>query len=487
VVLDTALTVNGALTVSGGALDIGGRVLTVSGDLSTTGSGVLRMVNPADTVVTLNASFAGGSTDGQLTAGRLDILGSFTQSVTGGAFRAGPAHQTWFTGALAATVTFEAPGFGADSSRRHASFVSRRARVRASARLWNGLLENGVVALGSDVAGNGQRVVSRGAEFSNLRFTNVRWQLVEGAAVTQIDSLSFLNMDPTAIAFEIVRAGGTITIPNLTFAGYSPTASGRYLRAEDIDGPTANGALTVDVTTPSPANNGGALEVVNGAIVNGWPNFAGFNWTGAVSTDWNTAGNWAENVVPSATDSVYIAPTGVTLLPAITAQTIVRSLVNDNLSPIAIDGAGTEFIVRGWFAARSDVAGAVCTTGGRLSLQGLSGTARIGGRVNCPIYYGFGEIALSANVTTDSTTDLQWISSGGNLTLNGFTLNSAGSFNTNGDGTLTMTNALDSLIAPSAGSTAVRDRSAHGRHDPRQWEPCGRDRERFDASGAHGP
>ncbi|HEX6037009.1 Ig-like domain-containing protein [Longimicrobium sp.] len=47
-----------------------------------------------------------------------------------------------------------------------------------------------------------------------------------------------------------------------------------------------------------------------------------FTWTGAVSTDWFTAGNWSANAVPTATDSVLI-PAGPANMPALDSATTV--------------------------------------------------------------------------------------------------------------------------------------------------------------------
>jgi len=41
-------------------------------------------------------------------------------------------------------------------------------------------------------------------------------------------------------------------------------------------------------------------------------------WTGAVSSDWQTAGNWYPNKVPTATDDVFIAGTGTVVGPGLT-------------------------------------------------------------------------------------------------------------------------------------------------------------------------
>jgi hypothetical protein len=89
------------LVVSGGSLDLNGRRVDVAGDFSTSGGGQFTMSTAADTlIVGGNVNVAGGSTDGLLVDGLLEIGGSFNQSPDGSfaSFRAGGSHLTRFTG-----------------------------------------------------------------------------------------------------------------------------------------------------------------------------------------------------------------------------------------------------------------------------------------------------------------------------------------------------------------------------------------------------
>ncbi len=442
VVIDTTMTIGGNLEIRGGLLDLNGRHVTVAGNFEARTSGVLRMVSPADTlIVGGTAIFRGGSSLGQLTAGRLELAGSFQQTGNAEAFAADAGHETWFTSPSTASVTFATPGSGAGSSHFGTVYLAQPSGTFAlgSDVYVDGLLENGTIAIASQVTGNGERLVSRGADFSSLQFNNVRWLLTDGAPVDRIDSLTFSAMDPAAIAFEIVRSGGTIAIPNLTFAGAVPT-TGRYLRVEDSDG-AAGGVLTVDLTLVSPPSNSGYLEVVNGAVVNGW-GIGAFVWTGLVDNAWTNPGNWAANAVPAALDSVYVPAAGVTNLPSILGPTVVRSLVNDNPLPITIDASNTLTIIA-HAAFREDVVGLRCNSGA-LDIGTGAPTATLRGRVDCVVNAAATSTTLSGPTTIDGAGN-SFSAVGTDFSLNGQRMVVAGTFVTQGSGRLVMANAVDSL------------------------------------------
>lgn len=71
---------------------------------------------------------------------------------------------------------------------------------------------------------------------------------------------------------------------------------------EGIGGFAAITVVLQDTTTPPPAGT--------------------FTWTGAVSSDWNTAGNWSGNAVPTAADSALV-PAGPANMPLLSADAAV--------------------------------------------------------------------------------------------------------------------------------------------------------------------
>ncbi len=105
-------TVTGNLTVWDGHLDPGANSLTIGGDFNTNGTGTFRMVDPATTLsVDGDVMFAGGSTEGLLTAGVLRVGGAFIQRALSTSFATSPGHRTILNGATTnQIVDFSSPG-----------------------------------------------------------------------------------------------------------------------------------------------------------------------------------------------------------------------------------------------------------------------------------------------------------------------------------------------------------------------------------------
>ena len=71
-------------------------------------------------------------------------------------------------------------------------------------------------------------------------------------------------------------------------------------------------------------------------------------WTGSVSTDWNTAGNWCNNAVPAATTDVII-PGGVTNMPDISTTTVAlcRNISIQSGATLKMSAANSVLEVKG--------------------------------------------------------------------------------------------------------------------------------------------
>jgi YVTN family beta-propeller protein len=97
------VTVLGTMQVFGtGNYTVGGKILDVQGNFFTTHTASLTMNNPSDLMkVSGTAIFAGGSTNGKLTNGVLELAGNFEHTTTGGSgqsFAATGSHITRFVG-----------------------------------------------------------------------------------------------------------------------------------------------------------------------------------------------------------------------------------------------------------------------------------------------------------------------------------------------------------------------------------------------------
>ena len=191
----------------------------------------------------------------------------------------------------------------------------------------------------------------------------------------------------------------------------APAAPGTYF--VHAASPTATSAVIKDSTT------------ITVAIL-----VPGRTWTGAVSTDWHTAGNWSPAQVPGLADDVTI--------PVTSNQPVVSTTANMNDLTINAGASVTlattfTFNVAGNLAAN----GNLLVSGGTPTIQ-LSGTGKtlLGQVANASIT---GTIALAGNTTVSGNVAV----SGGTATLNvGIALlQVSGNFSTGSGGRLIMTTA----------------------------------------------
>ena len=326
-------TVIGNLTVSGtGDLAPIGNTLVVGAALNTVGSGTLTMTDPLDSVLVTGAAiFGGGFTGGKLTDGYLKVGGSFNQTsgTTAGSFAASGNHKTELGAAAVRVVTFASPGFGTGTSQfNHLDITGATGGLT---------LNSNVAVLGTftaaPAAGTPLLSGAGGQVLTVQGGTVVTGLIVDGVPIVadlvgggsfQFDGVTFQNMPAAAIQLAVTHPGlpGGFTLSNLVFS--TVPSGGLYLQATDADGSTPT-PLNLNLAAPTPASDGGFSQALGGAVIN-WPAAAPtFGWTGAVSTDWFTAGNWSSGVVPGPTSDVTIG-TGSPNAPVLNASTTVNSL-----------------------------------------------------------------------------------------------------------------------------------------------------------------
>ncbi len=211
----------GSVTLSAKILVVGPHDLTIGGNLSTgSGPGHLQMTDAAGQVtVGGNASFAGWSGSDRLSAGLLEIHGSFAQSgastsITPRVFKATGEHVTRLAGTDGPqTVSFAAPGTGLSSSRfHHLEVTNPEGVVFASNAVASGDMEalpGGLLAQSDGGLLTVQGDLTTGGGISLERLT------VQGTLTAE---------GPTQIDQDLVVGGsivtpGSVTAPNLSVGG----------------------------------------------------------------------------------------------------------------------------------------------------------------------------------------------------------------------------------------------------------------------------
>ncbi len=387
------LDVSGTVTVEGGRFDIGGQTLQV-GSLATTGTGRFSMLTATDSVYVIgNASFAGASTDGLLTNGKLVVGGDISQTTSATAFAASSSHQTYLLSGGTA-LNFANPGTSASH------FGNLIMLSADSLGLLSDVFVNGVVD-----ATTGNLPVAAGATNRLLQasgistsgaflFSNVRLRLVDGAAFSFLNAMYFYTMDPTVDYLTIDRSGGAVSLPQMSFSTIPTT--GKYVVV--IDTVSNADDLVVTINDVLSGGHGGYIDSVGVARIVGWDQLASYTFTGSASNDLGDPANWDAGILPSATSNVTIAnvfPADPVTLGGLS----YRSLTIASGAQVTINAPIT--------ATRSVALTAVpaCTSNGRLNLQGDGGTRTLAGSApTCAVQMTNGAFVLADSAEFRSLT-----------------------------------------------------------------------------------
>src|SRR2546425_165073 len=202
--------------------------------------------------------------------------------------------------------------------------------------------------------------------------------------------------------------------------------------------------LLDEVTLYSRALSAAEIQTIYSAFGGGKCGVAGNNWTGAVSSDWHTPGNWSSGVVPTAPTDVVIPAAGVVNEAVInTADATISSLnvasnrtltvnggrtltVNNDLINIGtLAGAGT-INSQGTTTSNSGTISVANFNFNRAGAQTLSGsgsfstdTATVisGSALTLSSNHQFSSLVIQGGATLDITS--RTLSLSGNLTNNG--------------------------------------------------------------------
>ena len=245
-----------------------------------------------------------------------------------------------------------------------------------------------------------------------------------------------------------VCAGSLLTLTATTVSGatYSWTGPGGFsssLQNPSLTYTAANaGTYTLQVTVP-----GCATPAV--AYVNVLSTGTAGQWTGNVSTDWATAGNWCDGVVPGSSTDVVIT-SGATRMPNISTSVSSRSLTINSGATVTLAGTGTLNI------AGTLTNNGTFTNSGTVNFNGTSGQQTFAGLTsffNLTVSNTAGLLLPAATTVNNNLTISAGILNANNfnLTVTGNWINNASSTAfTSGTGTVT----FNSSNAQSVGGTA---------------------------------
>ena len=180
------------------------------------------------------------------------------------------------------------------------------------------------------------------------------------------------------------------------------------------------GSDTVHFTN---TNGGDSMAILNLTVTN-----CPYIWTGTISTDWNIAGNWSSNLVPTSTCNVTI-PSAPTNQPILSTDVVINN--------IEIDGSVTinskTFTING---AATGTGNLVCSQTSSLVIGSTAGTINFDPNNNS-----------LKNLTINGTATL-----GSTLNLYGTLTSTSGILTTGGFLTLKSVSTGTAVVAPVSGS-----------------------------------
>ncbi|MEP7325205.1 MAG: hypothetical protein ABI836_04580 [Gemmatimonadota bacterium] len=446
------VTLTGNVIVSGnvavaatGGLDLGGKSMTVGGNLSVAGAGATLVMTSQTGILNVvgTVTFDGADETGKLTSGVLAAGGDFQVLNTNSAkaFVATGLHETIFSNATGPqNISMVNPGlsgnhFGNVALNTPGDFTLLNAPMFVESSFNS-------PGAGSVVHGNGFRIQASSADIQGLTLDNAPLQIVGTTTPPGliIDDVTFNNMSTAVDQLEVILPGApsSYAFNNLVFN--TVPVNGKYLFANDNTA-DAN-PLTIDMVNPTPATDGGFTSTAGGAVIN-WPGVGGGQavWTGLSDTDWNNPGNWQANQVPAAGSDVFMAA-GAPNYPALISNEVVGNMEVQS-------GAVVDFV-----DATLQVTGSLVGNGSMTN----GGPEMSGSGVELEMA-DLGSLLITGNVTLISDLD---ITSGGvlitgvpaNLTVDAFALTMTGDLTLQNSGTMVMANPAGSV---SVGGNALFD------------------------------
>lgn len=248
--------------------------------------------------------------------------------------------------------------------------------------------------------------------------TGVSGQALPQPLVVQVNGSDLLGVPGVTVTFSVASGGGSVDTGTVVTDSLGRAGTVVTLGASGVQAFKATaGALSVTFS-----ETGGAAPPRT--------------WTGAVSTDWNTAGNWSPAGVPGATDSV-IVPSATNQPHVHTGAFSVHGISIQSGALVTLD------------TVTLTVVGSFTDAGGVLdpnasSAISLAGSGTVSGNANAAALLVPGSYTLTGDVQGGN------VQVNGSLTLGGHALVASSSFVTAGTGVVIMTNAADTLYSQGA-------------------------------------
>jgi len=251
-----------------------GEFIEIAGNLMTLDDGVLATsADGAMVQVAGDVTFGGGSTAGLLEVGTLVILGSFSQSSASSAlsFAPGPFFETQFVGVAEQQVSFENPGvdeshFGELTIGNSSGGISLQTPTSAVGQLTTNL--GGFDLL---ILGNGNVLEVAGVNADSIIFDNAPLVVLDGAAWSAFDGITFRSMPVNQRQLTVVRPGDILDMGLSAGVVFDTPpdvgAGGVYIHAEDTS--ADQNPLVINVFNPTPISiNIGETSLGGEAIIN---------------------------------------------------------------------------------------------------------------------------------------------------------------------------------------------------------------------------
>ncbi|MCK9401047.1 MAG: hypothetical protein M0Q51_13785, partial [Bacteroidales bacterium] len=339
--------------------------VTISGTNSLTVTGLVSMPRPSTGQTCTIAVGAGSLTAGSLTmiatvttrndiisisTGTVTIDGAVTTGTTGCQFNFSDAGLLRFGGTFSGGPAALTPSTGT------VEYTSATPVIQAFSGLYNNLTFSGT----GTTTGSGSGTITIQGDLAitgggTLNFT-ARPVTFTGTIATQsiasFTTTGLISMTKTAgtATFQGTVNGGALTINgsggtlNLgtglthTISGTPGTLTlGGYGQLSGSWGGTGSGATYINTTYFAAAT--GILNVAASSCTAG-------AWIGGISTDWNTASNWCDAAVPTASTNVVIPPGGNQ--PVIGAAAVCNNMTVNSGATLTITGSNTLTVSGNW-------------------------------------------------------------------------------------------------------------------------------------------